>query len=46
VVLDRGKIVDQGSHNELMRRCELYRRLATAIARVTNPAGIGAHEHV
>src|SRR5882762_1758274 len=27
VVLDRGKIADEGSHSELMDRCELYRWL-------------------
>lgn len=28
VVMDRGRIVDQGSHGELLDRCELYERLA------------------
>ncbi len=27
VVLDRGRIVDQGTHKELLGRCDLYRRL-------------------
>ena len=27
LVMDRGNIVDQGSHDELCGRCELYRRL-------------------
>src|SRR5229473_6670906 len=27
VVLDRGEVVDQGRHGELMHRCELYRSL-------------------
>ena len=27
VVLDKGVIVDQGKHNELLKRCELYERL-------------------
>ncbi len=27
VVLDEGRVVDQGRHNELMRRCKLYRHL-------------------
>ncbi|MCZ6834294.1 MAG: ABC transporter ATP-binding protein [Planctomycetota bacterium] len=27
VVMDEGKIVDQGKHDELLKRCELYRRL-------------------
>jgi ATP-binding cassette subfamily B protein len=27
LVLDRGRILDQGTHRELMRRCEFYRRL-------------------
>ena len=28
VVLDRGRVVDTGTHDELMARCGLYRRLA------------------
>ena len=28
VVLDQGRIVDQGTHTELLGRCNLYRRLA------------------
>lgn len=27
VVLDRGRVLDQGTHDELLRRCALYRRL-------------------
>jgi ATP-binding cassette subfamily B protein/subfamily B ATP-binding cassette protein MsbA len=27
VVMDHGEIVDTGSHNELVKRCDLYRRL-------------------
>ena len=27
VVLDEGHVVDQGRHDELLERCELYRRL-------------------
>lgn len=27
LVLDHGQMVDQGTHEELLRRCELYRRL-------------------
>ncbi len=27
VVMDHGQIVDTGSHNELVKRCDLYRRL-------------------
>ena len=27
VVLDRGKVADQGTHGELLGRCELYREL-------------------
>ena len=27
LVLDRNQIVDQGTHEELMRRCDLYRRI-------------------
>jgi ABC-type multidrug transport system fused ATPase/permease subunit len=28
VVLDRGRIVDRGTHEELLERCELYREIA------------------
>jgi ATP-binding cassette subfamily B protein len=27
VVMDHGQIVDTGSHSELVKRCDLYRRL-------------------
>jgi ABC-type multidrug transport system fused ATPase/permease subunit len=27
VVMDSGRIVDQGRHEQLLERCELYRRL-------------------
>jgi ATP-binding cassette, subfamily B, bacterial len=44
VVLDRGKIVDQGKHGELMHRCELYRRLYRGQSRESlPPETIGAH---
>jgi ABC-type multidrug transport system fused ATPase/permease subunit len=29
LVLDRGKVVDRGTHEDLVDRCSLYRRLAT-----------------
>lgn len=29
VVLDAGRVIDQGRHDELLKRCELYRRLAS-----------------
>jgi ABC-type multidrug transport system fused ATPase/permease subunit len=44
VVLDKGRIVDQGKHGELMRRCELYRRLYRGRSRESStPETIGAH---
>jgi ABC-type multidrug transport system fused ATPase/permease subunit len=44
VVLDRGKVVDQGKHSELMHRCELYRRLYHGRSREpSTPPTIGAH---
>src|SRR5216684_1388855 len=47
VVLDRGKVVAQGKHGELMHRCELYRRLCHGQPReFSTPATIGAHERV
>jgi len=47
VVLDKGRIVDQGKHGELMRRCELYRRLYHGQPRESStPATIGAHERL
>jgi len=30
VVLDRGRVADEGSHEELLRRCDLYRGLVQA----------------
>jgi ABC-type multidrug transport system fused ATPase/permease subunit len=27
VVMDQGQIIDAGTHNELLSRCDLYRRL-------------------
>jgi ATP-binding cassette, subfamily B, bacterial len=27
LVLDKNEIVDQGTHEELMQRCDLYRRI-------------------
>ena len=27
VVLDKGRIADKGKHNELIKRCEIYRKL-------------------
>ena len=27
VVLDNGRVVDCGTHDELMRRCEIYREV-------------------
>lgn len=29
IVLERGRILDKGTHGELLQRCELYRRLAS-----------------
>lgn len=28
IVMDRGRVIDQGSHDELMRRCEVYSQIA------------------
>jgi len=30
IVMDRGSIIDSGSHAELMGRCDIYQRLAKA----------------
>lgn len=30
IVIGKGRILDQGSHQELMERCEAYRRLYEA----------------
>jgi len=47
VVLDRGKVVAQGKHGELMNTCELYRRLYHGQSRESStPATIGAHERL
>jgi ATP-binding cassette subfamily B protein len=46
-VLDRGKIIDQGKHGELIRRCELYRRLYHGQSRESStPTTLGAHERL
>ncbi len=44
VVLDRGKIADEGSHSELMDRCELYRWLYRGQSRKSAPVAIGAYD--
>jgi ABC-type multidrug transport system fused ATPase/permease subunit len=47
VVLDKGRVLDQGKHGELMHRCELYRRLYHGQARESStPATIGEHERL
>jgi ATP-binding cassette subfamily B protein len=28
VVIDEGQVIDSGPHDELIKRCELYQRLA------------------
>ncbi len=32
LVMDEGRIIDDGSHHDLMRRCDLYRRMYSAQA--------------
>lgn len=46
VLLDKGRIVDQGSHADLHRRCELYRHLCERQLRGDEPLtdGHGRHE--
>jgi ABC-type multidrug transport system fused ATPase/permease subunit len=45
IVLDWGKIVDEGNHDELMRRCDFYRRLHYGVSRESpNPAETEALE--
>jgi len=44
VVLDRGKIADEGSHSELMDRCELYRWLYRGRSRESAAVAIGAYD--
>jgi ATP-binding cassette subfamily B protein len=39
VVLDRGKILDDGKHQELMERCELYRLLYCGLSSEASNAG-------
>ncbi len=36
LVLDRGRIVDQGTHEELLARCDLYRRIFSHYEPVAN----------
>jgi ATP-binding cassette subfamily B protein len=40
-VLDRGRLVDSGSHSELLQRCELYARLARLQFRENAGSGAG-----
>ena len=45
IVLDRGRVLDEGGHQELVHRCELYRLLYEGLAReVSNPEEIEAFE--
>jgi ABC-type multidrug transport system fused ATPase/permease subunit len=45
VVLDQGKILDEGGHQELVRRCELYRLLYHGLSReASDREEIGAFE--
>ncbi len=31
VVMDAGRVIDQGTHEKLLERCELYRRLTRTL---------------
>ncbi len=42
IVLRRGEVVDQGTHDELLRRCELYRRIFARYDWVAEGAEAGA----
>ncbi|MGH2535547.1 MAG: ABC transporter ATP-binding protein [Thermomicrobiales bacterium] len=52
LVLRRGRLIDQGTHEELLERCDLYRRIfaryderqATGDRRQVEPALVGARE--
>jgi ATP-binding cassette subfamily B protein len=45
LVLDRGKVLDEGGHQELMQRCGLYRLLYEGLGReASNPERIEAFE--
>jgi len=44
VVLDRGTIIDQGSHSDLIRRCALYRALYQGVSELSNPTEVAALE--
>jgi ATP-binding cassette subfamily B protein len=40
LVLRRGEVVDQGTHDELLERCELYRRIFARYEDVEPPATV------
>ncbi len=42
LVLRRGEVVDQGTHDELLGRCELYRRIFARYDWVGEDVGSGA----
>lgn len=46
IVMDRGRIVDRGRHDELLERCELYRRLVDSLRLDTVPAGADIQEGI
>jgi ABC-type multidrug transport system fused ATPase/permease subunit len=48
VVLDKGRIADDGTHTELLRRCELYRKLYRGgqLREFPTPATMDAHQSV
>ncbi len=49
LVLDQGRLVAQGTHEELMRTCEVYRRLfqipVADMAALHTPSGNGGNGH-
>jgi ABC-type multidrug transport system fused ATPase/permease subunit len=47
IYVERGRVVDHGSHDELLTRCPGYQRLVTAYAReAAERAAVAADEEV
>jgi ATP-binding cassette subfamily B protein len=38
IVLDKGKVIGEGTHNELMERCSVYREIAEVQLSAEKPA--------
>jgi ATP-binding cassette subfamily B protein len=46
LVLRQGRVVDQGTHDELLQRCDLYRRIFAHYGEVDQPVSLSAGQPV